>query len=160
MGRARIRAALATTAALAVVIPAVSIAGQAGEQAERVKVATELKGKNEVPGPGDPDGGGRIALFLTAEKQRACLELELEAVDSVVAARVHKGPAGGQGPSKLVLFKDQAGLDGNGSFNGCVKKVKPRLLKSIAANPQDYYVNLFTRSYPEGAVRGQLEARG
>lgn len=159
MGRARIRAAVATTAAIAVVIPAVSIAGQGGDD-ERVKVATKLKGKNEVPGPGDPDGGGRIALFLKAEKQRACLELELEAVDSVVAARVHKGPAGEQGPSKLVLFKDQAGLDGNGSFNGCVKKVKKRLLKSIAANPQDYYVNLFTRSYPEGAVRGQLKARG
>ena len=159
MGRARIRAAVATTAAIAVVIPAVSIAGQGGD-GERVKVATKLKGKNEVPGPGDPDGEGRIALFLSAEKQRVCLELELEAIDLVVAARVHKGPAGEQGPSKLVLFKDQAGLDGDGSFNGCVKKVKKRLLKSIAANPQDYYVNLFTRSYPEGAVRGQLKARG
>jgi len=150
---------VATTAAIAVVIPAVSIAGQGGDD-ERVKVATELKGKNEVPGPGDPDGEGRIALFLSAEKQRVCLELELEAIDLVVAARVHEGPAGEQGPSKLVLFKDQAGLDGDGSFNGCVKKVKKRLLKSIAANPQDYYVNLFTRSYPEGAVRGQLKARG
>ncbi len=160
MGRALIGAAVATSAAIAVAIPAVSIAGGAGDEAERVKVATELKGKNEVPGPGDPDGGGRIALFLIAEKQRACLKLELDAVDSVVAARVHKAPAGEQGPSKLVLFKDQAGLDGNGSFDGCVKKVKSRLLKSIAANPQAYYVNLFTHSYPQGAVRGQLKARG
>lgn len=150
----RLTTALAALAALAIAAPAFS----ANEGV--VKVGAELKGKNAEPGPGDPDGEGRITLFLKASKQRACFELRLEALDAVTAARIHQGSADDQGPAKLVLFKDRAGLDGDGSYDGCIKKVKKGLLRSIARSPGSYYVNLYTNSYPQGAARGQLKPRG
>jgi len=148
--------ALVAIAALAVATPAISTAGKD----DRVKVATKLKGKNEAPGPGDPDGEGRVALFLKAEKRRICFELEVDALNLVHAAHIHKGSEDDDGPIKLTLFKNRAGLDGNGDYEGCVKRVRRGLLRKIARAPEGFYVNVHTDGYPDGAIRGQLKPRG
>ena len=57
---------------------------------------------------------------------------------------------------KVPLFQDTQGLNGTGSYEGCVKNVKKKLLKKIAAKPEKYYANIHTKAYPDGAVRGQL----
>ena len=41
-------------------------------------------------------------------------------------------------------------------FTGCVG-VEHDLLKAIRKDPEQYYVNVHTGEFPEGAVRGQLE---
>lgn len=158
MGATRMGAVMAAIAAIAVAIPAVSTAGGQGD--DRVKVATKLKGKHEVPGPGDPDGEGRAALFPKAEKRRICFKLRVEALNLVHAAHIHKGSPDVAGPIKLTLFEDKAGLDGNGDYQGCVKKVRRGLLRKIAKAPERFYVNVHTDGYPDGAIRGQLEPRG
>jgi hypothetical protein len=43
----------------------------------------------------------------------------------------------------------------NGEVDGCVE-VEPQLLEKINNNPQDYYVNIHTEAYSNGAIRGQL----
>ena len=56
----------------------------------------------------------------------------------------------------MPLFEDSAGLDGDGSYEGCTKNVKAKLIEKIIKAPEKYYVNIHTEEYPEGAIRGQL----
>jgi CHRD domain len=35
--------------------------------------------------------------------------------------------------------------------------LKKKLIKKIIAKPENYYVNIHTVEYPDGAIRGQLE---
>jgi hypothetical protein len=148
-------AALAGLAAIAVVAPGLAAGGR-----DAVKVGTELKGKHTEPGPGDPDGGGKIALFLKANKKRVCWDLSIRALDPVVSARIHKAGAAEQGPEKLRLFRNRGGLAGTGDYKGCVKRVRKPLVRALGNNASAYYVNIYTDSYPEGAARGQLKPRG
>jgi len=43
----------------------------------------------------------------------------------------------------------------DGEAEGCVE-IQPSLLKAIKDSPEDYYINIHTSPYPEGAIRGQL----
>jgi hypothetical protein len=43
------------------------------------------------------------------------------------------------------------------SIGGCVKNVDRGLIAKINQNPKRYYVNIHTRGYPDGAIRGQLK---
>ena len=42
------------------------------------------------------------------------------------------------------------------STRGCVSGVPPKQLKAVGTNPGAYYVNVYTKKYVHGAVRGQL----
>jgi hypothetical protein len=75
----------------------------------------------------------------------------------MTAGHIHKGDTETAGPVKVTLFEDQQGLEGTGNYEGCVKKLKAKLLKKIAKAPEKFYVNLHTLDYPDGAIRGQLE---
>ena len=154
-GRRGLTAARAGLAAIAVAAPGLAAGGR-----DAVKVGTELKGKHTEPGPGDPDGGGKIALFLKANKKRVCWDLQVRALDPVVSARIHKAGPRAQGPEKLRLFRNRGGLTGTGDYKGCVKPVRKGLVRALGSNPGAYYVNVYTDSYPQGAARGQLIPRG
>lgn len=149
-------AALGTLAAVAIAVPALSSA----DRPDPVKVTSQLKGKHTEPGPGDPDGAGKIVLLLRADKRRICFRLDVDALNLLKKAHLHAGGEGELGPEKLELFSDQAGLDGNGNYNGCIKRVKRGLLEGLASTPEQYYVDVHTNGYPQGALRGQLKARG
>jgi hypothetical protein len=41
-----------------------------------------------------------------------------------------------------------------------VKGVDSALARRIANNPQRFYVNIHNEKFPDGAIRGQLEAAG
>jgi hypothetical protein len=143
--------ALLTLAAIALVVPALSVAGK-----NTVEETAKLKGKNEVPGPGSKNGKGSITVFLKAKKHKVCFELEFKKLDPAVASHIHKGVEGVAGDVKVTLFEDSQGL-GDGTYEGCVKNVKKKLLKKIGKHPEKYYVNVHTKAYPDGAIRGQLE---
>ena len=141
-------AALALVA-VALAIPALSLAGA------NTHVSTKLKGKNEVPGPGDPNGKGEFAATIKPAKRKLCFTLELAKLDGAMAGHIHKGATDVAGPVKVTLFDQEIG--GTGNYEGCVKKIKGKLLKRIAANPEKFYVNVHNAKYPDGAIRGQLE---
>jgi hypothetical protein len=68
-----------------------------------------------------------------------------------VAAHIHKGAAGTNGPV-VVPFTAPA-ADGNSS--GCVSST-PAVVDDILANPAGFYVNVHTTEHPAGAIRAQL----
>jgi hypothetical protein len=120
-----------------------------------------LKGAREVPGPGDPDGRGRAFVRLAGGK--ACFVLQWSKINAPIAAHIHEGRAGVAGPVVVLFFQpgtNAASLpDTLDAVAGCVD-VDRGLAARIASNPRDFYVNIHTADFPNGAVRGQLHRAG
>lgn len=114
-------------------------------------LATVMTGAEEVPGPGDANGVGAVALVLKPATGRVCWAYAVRRVDAITAAHIHKAAAGVAGPVVVPL-----GASGAKSFSiGCVT-ADPVLVADIAANPTAYYVNVHNAAFPSGALRGQL----
>lgn len=112
-------------------------------------LSTDLVGFEEVPGPGDPDGTGFITLTLNQGQGEICFELTLSGVEPALAGHIHKAPFGERGDVFVTLF----GSEGPGAK--CVSATKAQI-KEIRKDPSQFYVNVHTASFPNGAVRGQL----
>lgn len=109
-----------------------------------------LNGAKEVA-PGDEDGRGLAVVRVDAEAGEVCYLLMASRLDgSVVAAHIHKAPAGVNGPVVVPLTPPADGV-----VHACAA-VDPVLANDIAANAAGYYVNVHTTAFPAGAVRGQL----
>ena len=108
---------------------------------------------------------GRDFLFLTnnsskdsqqyAEKiNRLGLAIPREKVmtsGEATAMHIHHAPKGSAGAVMVSLPVPNE----EGEVDECVS-VDPQLLEKIKNNPQDYYINIHTETYPDGAIRGQL----
>ena len=68
-----------------------------------------------------------------------------------MAAHIHKGAMDASGPPVVTLTPPE-----NGKSEGCVH-VERMAAADILARPQDYYVNIHTKDFPGGAIRGQLK---
>lgn len=110
-----------------------------------VTLVATLSGAAETS-PGDPDGSGQFSVEIDADTGDFCYTLTGKALDQVMAAHVHTGAAGVDGPPvvNLEMTSDE-----------CIA-VEPAVLKPIVENPAGYYVNIHTGPFPKGAVRGQL----
>ena len=136
---------------------AILAAPAAAASGKVTRLAASLKGANEVPGPGDPDGRGSAFVRLAGDK--ACFVLEWSKITAPTAAHIHSGRAGVAGPVVVLFFQpgtNAASLpDTLDSVAGCVD-VDPAVARKIAASPRDYYVNIHTADFAPGAIRGQL----
>jgi CHRD domain len=122
-------------------------AGQSG--GAWTKFSAKLSGDNEVGG-GDPDGSGTAAVKTRGTE--VCYDLKWTGVD-VTMAHIHKGAAGANGDIVVNFFANESPLDAS-SKSGCVQ-AKEAVVKGLAANPANYYVNLHSPEFPKGAIRGQ-----
>jgi hypothetical protein len=133
------------------------LATPAAASSKVTRLAATLDGDNEIPGPGDPDGRGRAFVRLAGGK--ACFVLEWSNITAPTAAHIHSGRAGVAGPVVVLFFQpavNAASLpDTLDSVAGCVA-VDPAVARKIAAHPGDYYVNIHTADFGDGAIRGQL----
>src|SRR5919107_3822734 len=115
-------------------------------------VTARLRGANERPGPGDPDGRGAAAMVLLPRAGMVCYVLHVSGLDDVVAGHIHKGAAGVPGPIVVSL---QLPPGPRRFFANCVEG-DPAVVRAIADAPEDYYVNVHTTVFPAGAIRDQL----
>jgi CHRD domain len=142
---------LAVLVALALVGPAsaarLDVANHGGRP-----LSTTLTGAAEVPGPGDPDGSGSATITINPGQEEVCWEISAEDITlPAAAAHIHEAPAGVAGDVVVTL----SAPDASGFTSGCAI-VDPELAKDILKNPEDYYVNVHTSDFPDGAIRGQL----
>jgi hypothetical protein len=142
----RSRVAAAGVVALGVVVPA---AGLAAVDAFHPVVSTKLKGSAEVP-KGSPTGSGTAVVKLNQKTGLACWTIAVNGLDKTLSAHVHKAPPGKTGPVVIPLGARFA-------TKGCVK-VPLGTIRAVGKNPAGYYVNVHTRKYLNGAIRGQLHA--
>jgi hypothetical protein len=124
------------------------------ENPGNVTLAAPLAGKDEVPGPGDANGGG-TALVTLDRQSHLCYSLAVAGLaGSVTRAHIHQGAMGTSGP---VVVNFQAPTQGSAS--GCVS-IAPDLMRELVQQPTGFYVNVHTTTNPAGAARGQLAVVG
>jgi hypothetical protein len=150
MSKFSITAVLATLA-VALTAP-VGLAHDHGKHKGKKLFTTTLKGANEVPGPGDPDGKGHAWIRLDSKRDRICFKVSAKGVQPLTAGHIHKGDRETAGPVFVALFTDASDARHR---RGCVDTTQENI-DAIKANPSDYYVNVHNAEYPNGALRGQL----
>ena len=128
--------------------------GSAESSGAWTKFTAKLSGDNEVGG-GDPDGSGTAAIKTRGTE--VCYDLKWTGVDATMS-HIHWAAAGKNGDVVVNFFANESPLDAS-SKSGCVQ-AKAAVVKNIAANPSNYYVNLHSPEFPKGAIRGQLVGGG
>lgn len=96
-------------------------------------------------------GSGTAKVTVDTAKNQVCWDLASKGLTDAVAAHIHKGAAGANGPP-VVPF---SGVDATGASKGCAA-ASAEVAKDLVANPANYYVNVHTKTAPAGAIRGQL----
>lgn len=138
----------------------------------------DLKGKYEVASMGqggngkhnknvgDKNGRGEAYVFgIDGDPETLCYILEVEKIQLVpvgqgMAAHIHKGLEGKNGPVVAVLAGPE---DGNAADcisefeSGKFPNLMPGIVQDILNHPEEYYINVHNPDFPAGAIRGQLE---
>ena len=97
-------------------------------------------------------GYGNITVVIDPPKGTACYIMNVQGLENVTAAHIHIGGPGETGRPVLPLETPEGGTSG-----ACVD-IAPQLSEALLANPGGYYVNVHTRTFPGGAIRGQLKS--
>ena len=118
---------------------------------QRANLAVTLTPLQVVPGPADPDATGTAEIRVQPNQGQLCWNLYVRQTDPVTAVHIHRGAAGSVGPPVVPLITP--GPDGHSQ--GCTA-VDEGLARLISNQAHEYYVNVHTAAYPNGAVRGQL----
>jgi hypothetical protein len=115
--------------------------------------SANLKGANESPLVGDPDGSGSASITVSSTLNQICFDIHVSAIWLPAAsAYLAQGPQGAAGP----ILASFTAPSVNGSSSGCVLGLTSGVISNIIANPSGYYVNVTTPDHPAGAIRGQL----
>jgi hypothetical protein len=110
-----------------------------------------MSGDQVVPdrGPGDAVGTANVEIDPAAA--RVCYRLAYDGVPQATGAQIRMGRPGENGPAVVAFSAGENGDD------GCVP-ADPRLLSEIQNDPRGYYVSVDADGFPNGAMRGQLDA--
>ena len=140
-------AALAFAAALVVAL-AVPLIASAG-----TPLTAHLTGNQIVnPNGGAPNGSASVVLKVNRVERRICFTINYKGLTKVTGAHLHKGNAG-QIARPIVTFFDRGVA--NSPQKGCVS-APSRVVSRLKRKPAQHYVDIDSRSRPNGAVRGQL----
>jgi hypothetical protein len=118
---------------------------------------TRMTGAQEVPAA-DPDGFGGAAVTFdlsTPGSEDVCWDMFWSNITGTpTAAHIHGPAAPGATAPPVIGF---ANITANGA-SGCRALTAPEatIAADVVANPANYYVNVHTGDYPDGAIRGQL----
>lgn len=117
-------------------------------------LSTTLTGEAEVPGPGDNDGSGSGTVEIVGDEICFSVQWELSVDDNVASAgHIHQGAADEAGSIVLPLFTEP---NDTGMVDGCATDAT--LAAELEADPGNYYINIHSETFPDGALRGQLAA--
>ncbi len=133
----------------------VALAGCATvEEAVVQKTATTyhatLTGAQEPMG-GDPDGYAKAQVSVADNLDQICYDInDIRNIGPVTGVHIHRGAVGVDGPVVMPLMQAN-----EGGWKGCVDKSE-WLQEAIENRFTNFYVNIHTAEYPNGAIRGQL----
>jgi hypothetical protein len=112
-------------------------------------LTTNLTGAEERPA-GDPDGLGIASVRSLPGLGQLCYQLTVSRIElPATAARIQLASTG---KTVVALRAPDAAT---GVTSGC-PNVSRALVRSVLARPAAYFLNVTTRDYPAGAIRGTL----
>ena len=118
-----------------------------------VKLMVVAAGANERPNVGAIPGSASGTFTLNTAKNTFCfLNMKTKGLKGVFGAHIHLGATGIDG--SIFISFDISKFNKSGQF---CQKVDHLVLLDIAKYPSDYYFNVHTKTFPAGAVRGQLK---
>jgi hypothetical protein len=163
-----------TTISLVGVASALTLSTPASSQLSSATLSplfAVLTGGNEVDAAGqanagDPDGIGSATVNIVptlpptpGSLARVCFGLNVSKIDKPTAVHIHRGPAGVNG-AVVIPFASIPVNGAPGFSSGCVNLANNpaniALLTELQGIPKNFYVNVHTLAFPNGALRGQL----
>jgi hypothetical protein len=130
---------------VAAVVPAAALASKSAvTKVSATLTSAAVAPKSKTMGKGT----GTISVKLDAKAGKACWTILLKRAGTPLSAHIHRGLAGKTGPVVIPLGD-------RWSKTGCVF-VSPKTLNAVAKSPKSYYVDVHTRAFVNGFVRGQL----
>ena len=112
------------------------------------------RGSNEM-GMGDSMSSANASGTITVNiaKHDICYEITTHDLKNITMSHIHLGKKGIEG--KVVVTLNVMDFNLKNMGHTCVK-VPASVAKQIFSNPTNYYFNVHTKKYPNGAVRAQL----
>jgi hypothetical protein len=118
----------------------------------------KMDGSQEVQVPGKPPVGdpkGSADGFVRVQGDRVTFAFSWKGISAPTLGHIHQGVRGTNGDVKVPLFTT-AMPDTVTAAAGVVTLSDPTIAEALRANPDNFYLNLHTKEFPGGAVRGQL----
>lgn len=134
----------------------------AGQTEEVFKA--RLSGTVEVPPNESPAGG---SAWVKTSDDKIEYEVNVTDIDKVNAAHIHLGESGKNGPVILTLFKEDPTelktgklAEANFTASNLEGPLKGKAVSDLVAAIKDgtTYVNVHSTDFPDGEIRGQLNA--
>jgi CHRD domain len=123
-----------------------------------VFLEAKLNGSNEVPLPGKPPVGdpkGSATGIVRVRGDRITFAFSWTGISAPTLGHIHQGVAGVNGDVKVPLFATPMPETATAAA-GVLTVSDPAIADALRANPSGFYLNLHTKEFPGGAVRGQL----
>lgn len=151
-------AALLAVAATAALISAVPADAGVDSGSDRL-ASTNLRGKFEIPGPGDEDGRGQFAAVIS--KRQLCYSLTAHKIEPPTAAHIHMAPPDEAGDVVVTLLTPTRKgvsecIDPVPDEEDTTVTLSESELEAIRTGREGFYVNVHNEPFPAGAIRGQL----
>jgi hypothetical protein len=127
-------------------VPAVALASPSATKTYKAV----LLGSNVVPKQGPARGKGTARFTVSGLK--LCWKITVSGIDTPVAAHIHRGTALSTGPVIVALGRHFKPI-------GCAAMSEDAALAIGACNCGGVYVDVHTKKFHKGAIRGTLEAR-
>ena len=134
-------AALASSAIAGATIPAKIILQNAKTYTVPLTSQARVNIVPSLGATGDVDGSGLVQLPVDPDHNQLCYDFRLSGLSTPLMAHIHR-----------VSASQFTGPGGN--LHDCVLWT-PNRLAEIVSDPSNFYVNLATTEFPDGAVRGQ-----
>jgi hypothetical protein len=120
--------------------------------AHDITFTAAMTGWNELPhGSGDRNGSGSAVFTLKPDNQLCYVLSTRDLRGQINAAHIHLGNNTKEGPVFVKLTAPTAGW-----VRTC-QQVTTRVASALNEEPTNFYVNVHTTRFPDGAIRGQLQ---
>ena len=111
----------------------------------------------EIPGnKGESRGSGSATMDLDPQKQTACFKISWSGLQGKVTMfHLHSGARGVEGPIVIHFFDGQQFPGQQSTASGCAPASRDEI-NAVIGHPANYYFNVHSDKFPDGAIRGQL----